>query len=89
MQTIQHATKTPHSYSIRKKLLGTIFYGGRTFGRKGSKSSAFINSISCNFIQYIFISKGAVFVCAIGKFETGFKLYFKTILIFLNNQLLE
>ena len=56
MQTIQHATKIPNSYTSRNKRR-----------EKGSLAvqnlSVFIYSVSCNYIQNtcIFISRGAVF----------------------------
>ena len=49
-------------FKEKQDLIGTTFCGGRIFSRKCSKSSVFIDSISWNCIQYIFISRGVVFL---------------------------
>ena len=62
MPTKQHATKNKSHIQIQTRYTRDIFCGGRGFSRKCSKSSGFINSVSWNSIQHIFISRGAVFL---------------------------
>ena len=50
--------------------------------------SVFINSIRLNYIQYIFISRGAVYSYALGILKREFNKYFKTILKLFNTKLL-
>ena len=65
MQTKQHSTcKTHTRIQILTRYTRDYFCGARNFSRKCSKSLVFIYSISWNCIQYIFISRGAVLLCA-------------------------
>ena len=63
IQTKQHAMKKLFSYLSRNKIYkGLFFVVEGFFSRKCSKSSIFVNSISCKCIQYIFIYRGAAFL---------------------------
>ena len=83
MQTKQRVMKETALIYIKIDTRFTRDYilGWKDFKQKCSKSSFFINSICWNCIHYIFIFRGAAFLCALGIFETGFKYYVKTILI--------
>ena len=54
--------KTVLLFKQKQDLQGTIFCGGRILSRKCSKIRIFVNSISWNCIQFIFISRGAAFL---------------------------
>ena len=72
------------AWNEKSRYTGDYFCDGRIFSRKCSKSSVFINSISLNCIQCIFISRDSFFY-VLGIFETGIK---KNLLLF-NNKFLE
>ena len=68
--------KTKLIFKKKQDLLGTNFCGGRNSSRKWSKSSFFIKLISWNWIQYIFISRGAVFSYALRNIWIGIQITF-------------
>ena len=63
MQTKQHATKKPNSFSNRNNYRGLLFVEGGSWAENVQNlQEVFIDSISWNCIQHIFNSRGAVFL---------------------------
>ena len=79
MQTKQHATKIPHSYS--NKIYQELFFVVEGFLARNVKNLQFL-STSWNCIQYIFISRGAVFLMRQGYLKQGSNNILKQFLYF-------